>query len=119
MRVNVTQRDAAPQPDGAPETFKRTELVGKVAEAPETQTTKAGLRGKPDPRELEEAVAKINETAKVLNRSLTFVMVEDRISVKVIDAESGEVIREIPPEKLIEALSSLVETIGLLLDRKL
>lgn len=119
MRVDVTQRNVALSPAGDTERVRRPEMVTKVAEAPETQAVKADLLSKPDPQELQEAVAKINDTAKILNRALEFVMVEDRIVVKVIDAESREVIREIPPEKLIEALRSMEETFGLLLDRKL
>lgn len=116
MRVNVAQRDGAPQINREPDGIRRPEPVAKVVEKGEAQ---AETPSKPDPSELQEAVAKINETAKVLNRALEFVLVEDRIVVKVIDAESREIIREIPPEKLIKALRSMEETFGLLLDRKL
>lgn len=41
-----------------------------------------------------------------------------RILVKVIDKETEELIREIPPEDLLDALAKLDEMIGILFDKK-
>lgn len=42
----------------------------------------------------------------------------NRISIKIIDEVTQEVIREIPPEKSIEILKELMEIPGLFLDEK-
>lgn len=41
-----------------------------------------------------------------------------RVVVKVIDPETGEVVREVPPEAVIEALKKLHETAGHLVDEE-
>jgi flagellar protein FlaG len=68
-------------------------------------------------------VAKVmNDLMKVSNYHLQFRVHEDsgRVQVKVIDSESKEVIREIPPEKLLECSamikSMLDEMAGILVD---
>jgi flagellar protein FlaG len=38
--------------------------------------------------------------------------------VKVIDQETGEVLDEIPPKKVLDMLSSLTDMIGIFLDKK-
>lgn len=40
------------------------------------------------------------------------------ISVKVLDSNSGEVIREIPPEKTLDFVAKLWEMAGVLIDEK-
>ncbi len=53
-----------------------------------------------DPRELQEAVSKLNEHAQSLQRSLEFGIDDDsgRSIITVIDSETREVIRQIPSE---------------------
>ncbi len=41
-----------------------------------------------------------------------------RISIKVLDQESGEVIREIPPEKTLDMIAKTLELAGILVDEK-
>lgn len=41
------------------------------------------------------------------------------IAVKVLDSESGEVIREIPPEKTLDFVAKLWEMAGILIDEKI
>lgn len=42
----------------------------------------------------------------------------NRISIKVIDKETDEVIREIPPEESLEMLAKIWELAGLIMDEK-
>jgi flagellar protein FlaG len=42
----------------------------------------------------------------------------NRVVVKVIDPETGELVREVPPEAVIEALKQLRETAGRLVDEE-
>ena len=41
-----------------------------------------------------------------------------RISIKVFDDETDELIREIPPEKSLEALKKMWEIAGIMIDEK-
>lgn len=71
------------------------------------------------PGELARVVDKLNETARVFNHSLQFqVAAGKQIVIRVVDTVSGQVVREIPPEKAVDALSRVEAALGLLLDLK-
>jgi flagellar protein FlaG len=42
----------------------------------------------------------------------------NRVSIKVINADTDEVIREIPPEKSLDMLQKMWEMAGILVDEK-
>lgn len=70
--------------------------------------------------ELEKAVAQANEATKAVNVELSFRIHEEteRKIVEVVDLNKEEVIREIPPEKLLNLIGKIQETIGFLLDER-
>ncbi len=41
-----------------------------------------------------------------------------QILIKLVDSKTKEVIKEIPPEKILDAVASLCETAGLFVDKK-
>lgn len=65
----------------------------------------------------EQAVAKLNEILKDRERDLEFSVDEStgRTILKVIHAESGEVIRQIPPEELLQIARTFIEGTGSLI----
>lgn len=65
----------------------------------------------------EQAVAKLNEILKDRERDLEFSVDEStgRTILKVIHAESGEVIRQIPPEELLQIAKTFIEGTGSLI----
>ncbi|MFZ5814020.1 MAG: flagellar protein FlaG [Bacillota bacterium] len=72
------------------------------------------------PRDVEKVIGKMNDLAHIFSKALKFEVADDghRIIVKVVDTRSGEIIREIPPEKLVEAFESMEDYLGVLFDRK-
>ncbi len=69
--------------------------------------------------ELARIIDKMNETVRIFNHSIRFEMAEDEIHIKVIDTVSGHVVRQIPPEKLMDAFTRMEDIIGLLLDLRI
>ncbi|MBQ2593563.1 MAG: flagellar protein FlaG [Candidatus Riflebacteria bacterium] len=69
---------------------------------------------------LENAIKKLNETAKVFNRSLKFKMHEatHRTMISVIDTDTDKVIREIPGEEALDMVAKMQEYLGLIFDKK-
>ncbi|TBU77091.1 hypothetical protein DNK06_02800 [Pseudomonas daroniae] len=70
--------------------------------------------------ELGEAVARIQDYAQSARRNLDF-KVDDssgRVVVQVINSDSGEVIRQIPSEEVLELASRLEDARSLLLQEK-
>lgn len=69
---------------------------------------------------IERAINKANHTFEIQNRSLRFKIHErlNEVIVKVVDSETEEVIREIPPEKLLDMFANMLELAGLLVDER-
>ncbi|SHJ53727.1 flagellar protein FlaG [Desulfofundulus thermosubterraneus] len=74
---------------------------------------------RPTIQEVRDAVNRINETMELYRTELRFVLHEEsgEIMVKVINAETQEVIREIPPEWTLKIVASVKRMLGLILDR--
>lgn len=71
------------------------------------------------PNELAKVVDKMNETAQLFNNTLRFEMTQDnRVKIRVIDSNTGQLVREIPPEKLMETFARLEDVVGVLLDQR-
>lgn len=69
--------------------------------------------------------ATIDDAVKTANRKMEHTRCEfsyhkqtNRVSIKVIDEDTDEVIREIPPEKSLDMLQKLWEMAGILVDEK-
>ncbi|MCL2500682.1 MAG: flagellar protein FlaG [Defluviitaleaceae bacterium] len=69
---------------------------------------------------LERAVAELNKSLATYARHMSINLHEatNRVMVKVYNSETREVIREIPPERVLDAHASLMEMAGLILDKK-
>ncbi len=73
----------------------------------------------PERLDLEQYVEKMNETARIFNTALKFQIATDKsIVIQVVDTESGEVLKEIPPGKLVDAFRRMEQTLGLLVDQR-
>jgi len=77
--------------------------------------------GAGSPREkLERAAEKLTQAARVFDYRLRFKIHEDtkRIIVQVIDEKSGEVLNEVPPEKILNLVAEIWRLVGLLVDER-
>ncbi|RJX27872.1 MAG: flagellar protein FlaG [Dethiobacter sp.] len=70
--------------------------------------------------ELEQAVRQANETAEALNLGIRFKFHDssERLMVQIVNRADNEVIKEIPPERILNLVGQIQEMIGLLLDEK-
>lgn len=65
-----------------------------------------------------ERIAKLMDGTKV-NLEISFHKDVHQMIVKVIDAETSKVIREIPPEKIVDMVAQWMKQAGLIIDRKM
>jgi len=74
----------------------------------------------PEVRTVEEAVVRLNATMQALSIRLKFERHEaaGQFMVRVIEEDSGEVIREIPPERTLDMVAYLKRVAGIILDEK-
>lgn len=69
--------------------------------------------------EIKKAVEKINE--KMISHSEAIFGIHDktnRVTIKIVDKETKEVIKELPPEKTLDMLARVWEMAGILVDEK-
>ena len=69
---------------------------------------------------LKEAIDQANKSFRPMNRRFEYSVHEalQRVSVKVIDSSSDQVIREIPPEKLLDMVANMLEVAGIIVDER-
>ena len=69
---------------------------------------------------LTDTVGRMNKMLEGTSRRFEY-SVHDKINgimVKVIDENTGEVIREIPPKKILDMVANMLELAGLLVDER-
>ncbi|NMA02961.1 MAG: flagellar protein FlaG [Clostridia bacterium] len=68
-----------------------------------------------------EGVEILNDTMELYNHKLHFEVHEDtkRLKVAIVDKETEEIIKEIPPEELLDMLAKIQDIIGILIDKKI
>lgn len=75
---------------------------------------------KPTESEIIDSIQKANKKLEVHGTRLQFSIHEKtkEIMVKIIDTKTDEVIREIPPEKILDMVAKMMEMAGLLVDER-
>ena len=69
-------------------------------------------------KEQQQRMNRLQETLKNHNIEISYNEDVNRYSIKVLDADSKEVIKEIPSEKTLEMFARMLEIEGLLVDEK-
>lgn len=70
---------------------------------------------------LQQAVATVNEFLQINRSSSKFVLHDglERYFVQVVDVETEEVVKEIPPKKLLDAFYEMQKLLGMIVDEKI
>ena len=102
--------------------FDQSVDVGKVSQGESTsrESSEGKKDNKTNVKELDAAVDKANRLLFKNNTHLKFQIHEKtkEVLVKIIDDESGEVVKEIPPEKMLDMVAKLWEIAGIIVDEK-
>lgn len=141
MTINPVkgQNVTAYQGSGTVTTYKKTESAQKTtasqSEAPKNEINKAdnsqdslrtqnenNIDVKKPEMETEEIKKFIEQLNKHANSKSSAVFgyheATHRITIKIIDKETDEVIKEIPPEKMLDMIAKTWELAGLLVDER-
>ncbi|MCL1885145.1 MAG: flagellar protein FlaG [Defluviitaleaceae bacterium] len=105
----------APAPPQAP----AVEVAAPAPAVAEVRTERAE-RASESTDSLQRAVREINSSIAIHRRHLSIRHHEatNRRIVTVYDSDSNEPIREIPPERVLEAHASMLEMVGLFMDTR-
>lgn len=94
---------------------KSSDGVGK-----QNQVQAKEEKGVIDEAEVIRAIEHANKSLEGVYTQFEFSIHEKtrEIMVKVIDRETGDVIREIPPEKILDIVAKMWELVGILIDER-
>jgi len=73
-----------------------------------------------DKSQLNKYAEKLSKVMEILNHSIRFAVDDesDRMIVKIVNSETNEVIRQIPPKEVLQLMHRLDQMAGLMLDEK-
>jgi len=76
--------------------------------------------GAMEPRRVQALANKINQTLKKIdgNFSVSYDDAADMMVVRITDAETGEIVKQVPPQQILDANVSVEKIIGLLVNDK-
>lgn len=76
--------------------------------------------GQATDQQIKNAISQANNQLKIHRTRCEFSYHEDtkRVSIKVVDRETEEVIREIPPEETLDMIEKMWELAGIIVDEK-
>ncbi|HTY25045.1 MAG TPA: flagellar protein FlaG [Desulfomonilaceae bacterium] len=102
---------------GSPAPVSGPRLVGESSQA--GQAPGGGVQL--SPAELKQIVGQMQDQLDSMNISLQFSVYghnDDKVAVKVVDRDTGKVIREIPPKEIQALQVKMSELVGMIFDRK-
>ena len=87
-------------------------------EVEEESQQRAGKESKLAPQELTHAVERLNKVMQAYNTEISFQVHEKsgELMVKVLNSVDKSVIREIPPERVLDMVAYFKEVVGVILD---
>ena len=88
----------------------------------ERQDSQSGQNGsqnqQPSNEQLKKAVEQLNKSMPHSEAIFGFHEETNRVTIKIIDREPKEVIKELPPEKTLDMIAKVWELAGILVDEK-
>ena len=107
QKINLTRRE--------PRTERTENVRGKVKSLKENQLSAEELRD-----ELEDKINDMNDIMETLDEKLSFELHDktDRIMTRIIDIKTQEVIKEMPPEEMLDLAAKIHEMVGLIIDEE-
>jgi len=94
--------------------------VKDIKSQPESLQDKKEYNEKKLEEDVKESVKDINDIIEKVKEDLSFEVHDetDRMMVKVIDRKTKEVIKELPPEEMLDLSARIHKIVGLLIDEK-
>lgn len=99
---------------------KQVQQSTQTKESDVTNSENKDQKSKLNEENVNEMTENLNEFAKEMNYGIEFNYYKDldRLVLKVVDKETKETIKQMPPEEMLDTLKNLREWIGVFLDKK-
>ncbi|MBS7303486.1 MAG: flagellar protein FlaG [Lachnospiraceae bacterium] len=118
QRQNDINREAYSSDSAVPRVDLTTPMVAQTAESNTNQNENKQQDDSKNMEAIKKAVDNLNKSMK--NTSAIFGIHEatNRVTIKIVDKQTREVIKELPPEKTLDMISRVWELAGMLVDEK-
>lgn len=123
VNANYSASEAAKNANVSVESGER--VKAEMAKTVTDAKTKENEESSKEKKEHKPSEATIDDAVKSANRRMEHTRCEysyhketNRVSIKVINDDTDEVIREIPPEKSLDMLQKMWEMAGILVDER-
>ena len=118
QRQNDINRGAYSSDSAVPRVDLTTPMVAQTAESNTNQNENKQQDDSKNMEAIKKAVDNLNKSMK--NTSAIFGIHEatNRVTIKIVDKQTREVIKELPPEKTLDMISRVWELAGMLVDEK-
>ena len=115
---NIPPRVAVPGADLLSQAARSARVRNRVVSHGQALQRELGELGAEQIRALEKAVEDLNAVAVNLRKNIRYQVFEKTgdLFAQVVNAETGEVIKTVPPIELLETLARISEAVGLLID---
>lgn len=100
---------------------RQSETQGSVDTSSRQAENESRVKGKEwSVKDLDHAMEAMNDLSSFRSTSLKFEKHEvlNRTIVKVVDQQTEEIVKEIPPEEFLDMISSMLEFAGIIIDEK-
>lgn len=113
--TDVSAQDSAKTADGS---IRIVEGAKEKGNSDNTQNNENGNGKQPTNEQIKKAVETLNK--KMAHSEAVFGIHDDtnRVTIKLIDKDTKEVIKELPPEKTLDMIAKVWEMAGILVDEK-
>lgn len=119
VKVVNTSAETSQAAAAAAAVERSAEMAAKAVTAAEESGFGDGKKEhKPSEATINDAVQSANRKMQHTRCEYSYHKKTNRVSIKVLDADTKEVIREIPPEKSLDMLQKMWELAGILVDEK-
>ncbi|MBQ7926273.1 MAG: flagellar protein FlaG [Lachnospiraceae bacterium] len=102
----------------AAEPVDKTTRVVENAQSKDGNGTNAQNKEQANNEQLRKAVEKLNKSMTQSEAVFGFHEDTNRVTIKIVDKDSKEVIKELPPEKTLDMIAKVWEIAGMLVDEK-
>ncbi len=119
MDIGQIGAKPAPRVDSQPVTVAATGNAARPVQSPSPVMTPVAVQ-QPDPAQLTQALQSINKALQTSSSNLEFTVDDDteRTIVKVVDQQTGEIIRQMPSLEALEIAKALDRAAGKLIHQE-
>ncbi|MEC9488402.1 MAG: flagellar protein FlaG [Halanaerobium sp.] len=92
----------------------------RVSDEKEQAERKNGLSNKKLSEAIEKKVEDLNDIVDLLGRGIKFKLHKktDFLMTQIIDVKTREVLKEMPPEEMLDLIARIEEMVGIIIDEK-